>query len=433
MRFLRWLFIVVVVVVVLALIALIPGTLWLNSFIHSDAFRQEVETRAGQAIGGKVEIKQIDLSIFSGVKLSGLATKLPTPQGTVIAQVEGVNCSYSLMALLSRRFQLDGVTVVKPEIVLTQQAASSVATPTPPPTPANGATAKETESGKTSPIQVVLKAAKISDGRLSICDATGATKADLQGIQVSADPSGYNEGKDITGKLLIATVGLPQNLKLIDFSTPFTYRTGAMSATPFKASAFSGTLTGGYTLAPGNPSLLEVDAANLDMAQIGKAANPNSSTVLSGSLALQSKWHGVETGTLTGEGDAQITDGKLTGVSVLRDLASIVRIKELDNPILKSVTVHFQVAGGSTHFTNLRIESPVFVMTGDGVVDPQGRLDANMVLTLSGGTKLPGGAGSIPFHLGGTVSSPQANINPASLLQTPKVEKAVNKAISHLF
>lgn len=446
MRSFRWLFIVVGVVVVLALVALIPGTIWLNSFIHSDAFRQQVETKAGAAVGGKVEIKQIDLSIFSGVKLSGLATKLNTAQGTVTAQVESVSCSYSLMALLSRRFQLDGVTVVNPQIVLTQQPASSVPTPAPPPVAAAPAPAKETESGKTSPMQVVLKAAKISDGRLSILDATGATKADLQGVQVSADTAGYNEGKDITGKLRIATIALPQNLKLTDFSTPFTYRTGAMTATPLSADAFSGHLTGGYRLDPSGPSQLEIDATKLDVAQIGKTANPNSPTTLTGSLALQSKWSGVETGKLTGEGDAQITDGTLSGVSILRDLATALRIKELSEPILKSVTVHFQVANGTTRFSNLRIESTVFEMTGNGVIDPQGRLDANMVLTLHGDamgaipgavtgffSKLPGGGGSIPFHIGGTVGSPQTDLATRAFLQSPKVEKTIKKTFNSLF
>jgi uncharacterized protein involved in outer membrane biogenesis len=445
MRPLRW-FYVLGIVGILVIVVLGVGSIWLNSFIHSDSFRQEVETKASLAAGTKVEIKQIDFSIWSGVKLGGIATKLDTPQGTVVAQVESVNCSYSIIALLSRKLQLDGVTVVKPQIVLTQEAASTVPTPAPPPVPATGATAKETESGKTAPFQLILNAAKISDGDLTIRDATGASKADLQGVQASANTSGYYEGKDITGKLSIAKVVLPQNLNLTDFSTPFTYRTGAMEATPLEATAFSGHLTGSYKLDPSGPSLLEIDATKLDVAQIGKAANPNSSTALSGSLALQSKWQGAETGKLTGEGDAQITDGKLSGISILRDLATALRVREMSEPVLKSVTVHFQVANGTTHFTNLHLESVVFEMTGSGTINPQGRLEANMVLILHGNamgmipgavttvfSKLPGGGGSIPFHISGTVASPQADLGPRLFMQAPKVEKSINKVINHLF
>jgi hypothetical protein len=448
MRSFRWLYIVAAVFVVLVLLALGPGTMWLNSFIHSDAFRHEVEGKASKAAGGTVEVKEINFSIWSGVKLDGLAVKVATPQGTVVAQVESVNCSYSFFALLSRHLQFNAVTLVKPQIVLTQQSPSEVATPLPPAATPNTAppSPQDAESGKTSPVQVILEAARISDGSLAIRDATSATKADLQGIQVSADTGGYYDGKDITGKLRIATVALPQNLSLTDFSTPFTYRAGHVDVSPIAADAFGGKLTGDYKLEPGAPSLLEINATGIDVAQIGHAANPNSSTTLSGSLALQSQWHNAETGKLTGAGDAQITNGKLEGVSILRDLATALRVRDLADPVLKSVTTHFEVANGTTRFSHLIIESTVFEMTGDGTIDPQGRLDANMVLTLHGDamglipgavasvfSKLPGGAGSIPFHISGTVSSPQTDLSTRAFLQGSKVQSTLKKAINHFF
>jgi hypothetical protein len=443
----RWVLIPIIIVGVLLMLAMGPGTIWLNSFVHSDAFRNEVETKIGQTAGGKVKIKQIDAGIFIGVRLSGFVTKVNTPQGTVAARVESINCSYSLLALLERKLQFNRVTLVDPDVVLTQQPPSTVATLAPSPTLENKApSAEEAGSGKTSPFAVVLDSARISDGHLAIRDETGATKADLQGVQASADTAGYYEGKDVTGTLSIANVALPQNLKLTDFSTPFTFRTGAISASPYEASTFGGKLTGDYTLPPTGPSLLDVNGTGLDVAQIGKAASPGSPSSLSGSLALQSKWHGVETGKLAGEGDAQITGGKLSGVSVLHDLATILQIRELSDPDLKHVSVHFEVANGSTHFSDLRIESEVFDMTGNGVIDPQGRVDANMALTLHSGamgalpgaavsvfSKLPGGGGSIPFHISGTLSSLHTNLSSNVFSPAAKAAKSVNKEINRLF
>jgi hypothetical protein len=443
----RWILIPLIVVGVLLMLAMGPGTMWLNSFVHSDAFRQEVETQIGQTAGGKVEIKQIDAGIFIGVRLSGFVTKVNTPQGTVAAQVESINCSYSFFALLERKLQFNRVTLVNPDVVLTQQPPSTVPTPAPPATPATKTpSAKEADSGKTSPFAVVLDSAGISGGHLAIRDESGATKADLQGIQASADTAGYYDGKDVTGKLSIATVALPQNLKLTDFSTPFTFRTGAISADSYEANAFGGKLTGDYKLEPTGPSLLDVNGTGLDVAQIGKAASPGSSTTLTGSLALQSKWHGVETGKLAGEGDAQITGGKLSGVSVLHDLSTILQIRDLSEPDLKHVSVHFEVANGSTHFSDLRIESEVFDMTGAGVIDPQGRIDANMELTLHGNamgalpgaavslfSKLPGGGGSIPFHINGTLSSLHTNLSSNVFSPAAKATKSVSKELNRLF
>lgn len=451
MRFFHGLLIAVGIVFVLAMLAVGPGSIWINSFIHSDAFRHDVEIRAAQTLGGTVEITQINFSFWSGVQLEGLATKFASPQGTIAAQMESVNCSVSFPALLGRRLELNGLKLVKPQVVLTQQPPAMVPTPAPPPVPVKAETTpQQGASVTTSAFQFILNAAKISDGHLSIVDATGATKADLQGVQINADTAGYYEGKDVTGTIRIATVALPQNLNLADFSTPFTYRTGAVSVTPFEATAFGGRLTGHYQLDPSGPSLLEVDATGIDVGKIGATANPGASTHLSGSLALQSKWQGVEAGKLTGQGDAQISGGKLTGVTMLKDLAFALRVNGLAEPELKSVTTHFQVAEGTTRFTGLRIDSDVFAMTGDGVIDPQGRLSADMVLTLHGSamggipgvaasffSKLPGGEGSIPFHLGGTVSNPQADLSTRLFLQGSKVQKSidntVNRALNHLF
>jgi uncharacterized protein involved in outer membrane biogenesis len=440
----RWVLIPLVIAGVLLLLALGPGSIWLNSFVHSDSFRHEVESKISATAGGPVEIKQIDAGVFIGVRLSGVAGKLNTEQGTVAAQAGSIHCSYSLLALLERRLQFNRLTVVDPDVVLTQQPPSTVATPTAPGT-TTPASANE-GGGQTALFSVVLDSAKISDGHLAIRDTTGATKADLKGVQAAADTSGYYDGRDVTGKLSIATIALPQNLQLTDFSTPFTFRTGAISADPYEASAFGGKLTGDYKLDPTGPSLLHVNGTGLDVAQIGKAASPDSASALSGSLALQSQWHGVETGKLTGEGDAQITGGKLSGVSVLHDLATILQIRDLSDPDLKQISVHFEVANGSTHFSNLRIASEVFDMTGSGVIDPQGRIDANMELTLHSGamgalpgaavsliSHLPGGGGSIPFHISGTLSSLHTNLSSNIFSPAAKATKSVSKELNRLF
>src|SRR6187402_2329462 len=86
------------ILVLLVAIGLIGGSLWLNSFIHSDAFRHDVEARVGETLGATIEIKQIDFSILKGVELKGLGTKMETPQGTVVTQVKKVKCAYSLGA-----------------------------------------------------------------------------------------------------------------------------------------------------------------------------------------------------------------------------------------------------------------------------------------------------------------------------------------------
>jgi uncharacterized protein involved in outer membrane biogenesis len=417
------------------------GALWLNSFIHSDSFRQEMQTRASQSAGGPVEIQKINLSIFSGVELEGLGAKLTTEQGTIVTQVQSVRCSYSLGALLERHLKIDALTLVHPEITLTQQPPSAM------PKPAAAPQDSGKDAGaKVPPFQVTLDSAKITDGHLLVKDSTGAVKADVQGIKSTADSSGYFDGKDVTGSINIDSVALPENLTITDISTSFTYNNGAVEAKPFKATAFSGTITGEYKLDPSGPSLLSIHADQIDMLQVGQAANPTSPTKLSGLLNLQSIWHGVETARLTGEGDAQITGAKLEGVTILNELSTALHLPALNDPDISKITTHFTVADGTTHFDQLVIEATTFRMTGSGDIDPKGNLSADMVMTLNPDsmklipgiaatafTKLPDGSGSIKYHLSGTAANPESDFMTKAFIHGSKVQKTISNTFNNLF
>jgi len=438
---LRYVFVVLGGLAILSVLGVGIGAIWLNSFIHSDSFRHEMETRASDAVGGQVEIKQVDFGVFSGVKLDGLATKLTTDQGTIVSQVQSVHCSYSLVALLDRRFKIGALTMVHPEITLTQQPPSAVPMPkTAPKDSGNDSVAQ------TPPFQISLESAKITEGHLLIKDSSGAIKADVQGIKSTADTSGYFDGKDVTGTIYIDSVGLPQNLTISDISTSFIYNKDVIEAKPFKATAFSGTITGEYRLDPSGPSLMNVHAEQVDMLQVGQAATPNSPTKLSGMLNLQSIWHGVETARLTGEGDAQITGGQLKGVVLLNDLATALKLPVMRNPEFSKITTHFEVAHGTTHFDQLIMESSAFKMTGSGEIDPRGNLSANMVMTLNADSmkqipgiattafsKLPDGSGSIPFHLGGTSTNPESDFLTKAFVNGSKVQKTISNTLNNLF
>jgi hypothetical protein len=316
----------------------------------------------------------------------------------------------------------------------------------PMPAPPAAQKSEGNSGGKTVPLQLTLESAKIKKGHLVIKDSTGVTQADIQNVEADADTSGYFSGKDVTGNVKIATVGLPDNLNITDLSTSFTYNQNTIIAKGFKASAFSGTVTGDFTLDTSGPSLLTIHAENIDMMQLGQAANPNSSTKLSGALSLDSTWHNAETGKLTGEGNAQITGGKLEGDALLNDLATALKVPAMHDPNIKSITTNFQVANNTTHFDHLIITSDTFVMTGSGDIDPSGGLSADMSITLNADTmkmipgiaataftKLPDGSGSIPFHLSGTVAKPQSDFITKLFINSSKVQKTISKTLNNLF
>src|SRR5471030_77712 len=110
MRSFRWLIITGAVVVGLAILAIAIGSIWLNTFIHSEAFKTEVESRASQSVGGPVQIQSVCFDIFHGVKLQGLVTQIDPShaggQGALKVQVASVNCAYAWGDLFLRKLRL---------------------------------------------------------------------------------------------------------------------------------------------------------------------------------------------------------------------------------------------------------------------------------------------------------------------------------------
>jgi hypothetical protein len=194
------------------------------------------------------------------------------------------------------------------------------------------------------------------------------------------------------------------------------------------------------------PSVLDLNAKGFDVAQLTAATVSNSSAKLSGSLDLQSKWRGAETGVADGEGDAQLVNGKLEGVKILQELSRILKVKELDAPVINKAKTHFVVQNRQTKFIGLQLDSPIFQLTGDGTIDFNGGLDANLVLILKSDAmaKLPkelaasfvqqqDGTGSIAFHVTGTTANPQTDLAERLLMQNTQIKNVINKALNKFF
>jgi uncharacterized protein involved in outer membrane biogenesis len=452
MRSFRWLIVTGAVILGVLIIAIALGALWLNTFVHSGAFKAEVESRASQTLGGPVQVQSIDFDIFHGVKLQGLVTQIDPShaggQGALKVQVASANCAYAWSELFQRKLRLTGVTLDKPQIVLTKQPtapmASSGETPLAIPAAPNGPVGAAGQ-GTSMPFQFVLDRAKVSDGGVSVRDASGASMVELQGVNAEANTSGYYEGKDVTGTLRVADM-TASNLHVTDFSTPFTYRQNFIDAKPFDASAFGGKIAGGYQMGGSGPSVLDLNAKGFNVAQLTAATVSNSSAKLSGSLDLQSKWRGAETGDLNGEGDAQLANGKLEGVKILHDLSQILKIKELDAPVINKAQTHFVVQNRQTKFIGLQLDSPIFRITGDGTIDFNGNINADLVLILTRDAmaKLPkevaasfvqpqDGTGSIAFHVTGTTANPQTDLAERLLMQNTQIKNVINKALNKFF
>ena len=449
MRASRRLFLVAGVIVGLAVLAIAAGALWLNTYVHSAGLKTEIEGRIAQTLGGTVQIQSVDFDLLHGVKLRGLIMQIDAGhsggQGALQVSVVGVDCNCAWLPLLHRQLKLTGLTLEKPRLVLTRQPP---APPPPLPAPNQANSAPSDAGGGPVPFQFTLDRAKVADGALSVRNAAGASIVDLEGVAIDADTADYADRGEVTGTLGIADIALPSNVHITGFKTPVSYRAGQFMAQSFAASVFGGNLGGDYALggADGVGSLLTLNAKGVDMVQMNTALKPQGSARLSGLLDVESKWRGVETGVAAGEGEAQLTNGRLEGVRILHDLSKVLRVKELDTPVITQAKTHFVVANRQTQFTGLQVDSVGFQMTGSGVIAFDGGLSADMVLILSRDSmgklpkeaavffiQQPDGTGSIAYHLSGTVENPQTDLLTRLFIQNMQLQNEVKKALDKFF
>ena len=442
----RKIIIAAAVILVVAVLAIAAGTFLLNTYIHSTAFKTEVESRAAQAVGGPVTVSDVDFNVFQGVRLQGLVTQIDPShdggQGALKIQVASVNCGYSWIDLFQGKLKLTGITLDKPQVVLTKQPTA------PPPAQAlPGGLDSGTTAGPGTAVgfQVTLEHAKVNDGNVSILNAEGVSMIELRGIDASVNTSGLFRGEDMTGTVKIADAQA-SNLHVTKFYTPFTYQQGSLEAKSFEAVAFNGDLAGDYRLDGTTPSVLNLNAKGLDVAQVTAATSSGSSARISGSLNFQSRWQSVESGDLNGEGDAQLTNGKLESVKILEEIGRVLKMSELEAPSITKAQTHFVVQNRQTKFIGLQVDSPLFKLTGDGVVAFDGALNANLVLILnrSAMARLPeaaaasfvqqqDGSGSIAFQVSGTTSNPQTDLAMRLLMQNKEIKNVINKALNKFF
>jgi len=133
-------------------------------------------------------------------------------------------------------------------------------------------------------------------------------------------------------------------------------------------------------------------------------------------------------------------------VKILQDVSSLLKIKELDSPIITKAQTHFLVQNQQIRFIGLQLVSTGFSITGDGTVGFDSSLNANLVLILTRDTmgKLPkeavgsfvqaqDGTGSITFTVIGTTSNPQTDLPTRLLMQNTQIKNALNKALNKFF
>ena len=174
---------------VILAVLVIAAAVALPFVIDANQFRPTLETKLSAALGRKVSVGDLKLSIWNGsVAASDLAVADdPAFSKTPFLRAKSLQVGVDLMPLiLSRKLNVTGVTIDQPEVDLLQNPAGTwnfsslgakagAQPPAQPPAPS----AAPASGGPAPPIDLTVKLIKIDNGRFSLGQTGNASKPEV--------------------------------------------------------------------------------------------------------------------------------------------------------------------------------------------------------------------------------------------------------------
>src|ERR1700722_16464903 len=112
--------IIVAVLLALVLVLVVAGIFFTNRYLQTPAFKEQVLKAAREQLGTDVRIDNFQVSLFSGGELRGVTIGNPTGFTGNLLTADAFVLHYRLLPLLSRRVEIEQLSLDKPVITLSQ-------------------------------------------------------------------------------------------------------------------------------------------------------------------------------------------------------------------------------------------------------------------------------------------------------------------------
>jgi uncharacterized protein involved in outer membrane biogenesis len=430
--------IILVVLVVLVLTLVGAGIFFTNRYLQTPAFKEEVLKAARQALGTDVSIDNFQASLFSGVELRGVTIGNPAGFTGNLLTAEAFTLHYRLLPLLSRRVEIEQLSLDKPIITLSQNEKSqwnyeaigekgSATNPSPVearPTSATP-TATSTKSTSTPPLDIVLSKLAITQGAVSLISDKNKPLVKVDGINFSSAVSLIDNKMSGTAKAGIDKINLSDALFVEEVAASITLGSDEVKLAPLSGNLADGTLAGDVLVkfSDGLNYNVNMQVTNADVAKLLQEANTK--PVMSGKLMATTTLAG--TGglpTIVGNGRAQIDGGQLMEIPILNQIAFVLQMDALRNLKFSECVLEFSISNNVMQTPVIRLTSPELQITAKGSVSlADNTLKHDVTITFAKGaigsipntivgffTQQADGSEALSFKVWGPFSSPKTDL-----------------------
>ncbi len=356
-----------ILILILAL-AVAGGVWYLNRFLQSPDFRDLARRSAQTALGSNVTLTELEVSLWRGVTLRGIAVANPPPFRGNLLTAESFVLRYRLLPLLRKTVAVQKLAIGKPVVALVRDQAGAfnyeklggaTATSAPPKTGSTGGTR----------FDVDLSAITIRDGEVSLATDTGKLLVKLAGLGL--DTSVALTGNKLTGRgdARIAEINVANAIFVRNVTAPVTMGDDIQLA-PLSGQFAGGSVSGGLTVRTtgGFRYLVDLTGRDSDVATLLREMGAKPS--MTGKLQLTAKLEG--TGglpTISGGGRAEIVNGQLTGVPLLNLLGTLLQVAELQNLQFRECVLEYTLANNVMQNPVIKLTSPLVQITGSGAMN----------------------------------------------------------------
>jgi uncharacterized protein involved in outer membrane biogenesis len=430
-------------VILLLFLAVAGYGVHLVSRLSTPAFQKALLEQAKSAVGADVRVKKMDISLFSGVTLEGLAVANPPPFAGDLLTADAFVLRYRLRPLLAGRVEVERLALEKPTLRLAMDA--------------RGAFNYEKLGGPASrpakapaapvPLRVELKRLAVDGASVVMTDQTKARLMTVEGADFRsafAVEGGVAQG---SGEATIAMIDLADLLFLRSVRAPLVLSKETVKLAPIRGKVAGGDVTGDVTvhLKRGFRYVANLEAKGVEVSTL--LAEAKSGGGVAGELQAKATFEGTGgLDTMRGRGQGSVTGCRVEHGRTFALLASILQVPELVSPDFDECRVEFVQTGRRLSTPVVQLDGKSVQLRGQGTMDlATGGLDYQMSLALA--PKLLAkvtrpelrpafkdrgdGFSAADFHLYGTTSAPQTDL--LSRVAKAAATDAVKKQLDRLF
>jgi type II secretion system protein N len=428
-----------------------------NLYVQSQATQARIQQELSQRLNTPLHIRQISVTPWGGLKLSGITI----PQTTLGATGDFLDAKtfrlrIRFSSLFSQRLVIKEVSLIKPNVVWIQnadgkwrlpeaapqaqppiEAEESIAIPATPPTTPSRVIAKvhtprpqiqpagKAEKQEPAPYAPEIRRVKLTDGDFNFLDEKGKVVARFTGVDFR---SSLRSTTALNGTIEIEKTSLRDKFFLEELQSPLRYDPTVLDLAKVSAKADDGEITGGFTMRPqeeDSPFTARIQFHNLQADRIVTEAGGSKGMVkgrLEGMLEAAGKT--ADPNALTGHGEFTLRDGEVQQYSLLVALGQILQIEELTQLHLEQAEVKYHLSPGLITVDQLVLRSPNIRLSATGTITFAGKLRLESQLAINEKirgqlfrairdnfqpTKEPGYA-AVSFQVTGNVDHPKTNL-----------------------